>query len=552
MLMVLDGVTDPAQVRALVPSAAGSAVVVTTEYRLADLVKEGAKVIEVKALPTSEAMALLADMCGDDRVTAEPAAAESVVHLCGGLAEALRVAGSRLALDPTLTVADLAEELADEAGRLGALSLPGWAATGVADTVAATFAVSYGRLPMDAQQLYRGLGAVELDDYTGDLAAAVTGTDGPAAGRALETLANASLLERASRGRYRMHPLVRLHAARQAAVEDPDGRAAALRQVVASCLSFTAWADRAIMGDDRLRVGQFDALADGRPDPFAGSQRRQAALAALEAERANLLAVVRIAADASMHEPVWQLTLALTALYLNHRHHADWIETARLAVRAAGRQGRYDVVARLCSMVSRAYQDLGDLPAARAQIEAALEAVAHVDNPELVASVWELYGRYLEHVDRVEAEAAYRKALALNIEAGQQRGAALVRYFLGGCLDAMGRRDEAMALLTEAYDWLRDRDDRMAARCRFGLGLARLHHGDLAQASRDLRATAEYFAIQGLWHYEVPTRTALADLAGQLGDRDGERREVQRALDVEQAAGGLRVDRLRRRLDGLR
>jgi hypothetical protein len=92
----------------------------------------------------------------------------------------------------------------------------------------------------------------------------------------------------------------------------------------------------------------------------------------------------------------------------------------------------------------------------------------------------------------------------------------------------------------------------MAARCRYSLGLARLHDGDLAQASRDLRAAADYFAGQGLWHYEVPAREALADLAERLGDRDGERREVDRALEVEQAAGGLRVERLRGRLDRLR
>jgi tetratricopeptide (TPR) repeat protein len=552
MLMVLDGVSDSAQVQALVPSAAGSAVVVTTQYRIADLVRKGAKVIEVKALPAVEAVALLADMCGDDRVSTEPAAAEEIVRWCGGLAEALRVAGARLALDSSLTVTDLAEELTAEAGRLDALSLPGWAATGVAGTVAATFAVSYGRLPADAQQLYRGLGAIELDDCTAELAAAVTGAADSTAAAALETLADASLLERTTRGRYRMHPLVRLHAARQAAVEGPNGRAATLRRVVASCLAFTAWADRAIMGDDRLRVGQFDPLASGRPSPFPVSGPRPAALAALEAERANLLAVVRTAADAGLDEPVWQLALALTALYLNHRHHTDWIEATRLAVQAARLHGRHDVVARLCSLVSRAYQDLGDLPAARAQIEAALAALSHVDDPALVASVWELHGRYLEHVDRTEAEAAYRKALAFNIEAGQQRGAALVRYFLGVCLDTVGRPEEALALMTEAYDWLRDHDDRMAARCQFSLGVARQHAGDLAQASRDLRAAADYFAVQGLWHYEVPARESLADLAGQLGDRDSERREIGRAVEVEEATGGQGFDRLRRRLDRLR
>src|SRR5262249_12886848 len=161
-------------------------------------------------------------------------------------------------------------------------------------------------------------------------------------------------------------------------------------------------------------------------------------------------------------------------------------------------------------------------PAARSQIEAARDALTHVDDRELAASVWEMYGRYLEHVDRVGAEAAYRTALALNLDAEQWRGAALARYFLGVCLDALGRRDEAISLLTEAYDWLRDRDDRMAARCRYGLGLAWQHDGDLARASRELHAAAAYFAAEQLWHYEVPAREALADLAGQLGDHDGE------------------------------
>jgi tetratricopeptide (TPR) repeat protein len=543
MLVVLENVTDYAQVASFVPAAAGSAVVLTGEYELREVVRKGAaRVIKMSPLPEAEAVALLTDLCGDDRVGDEPEAARAVVRWCGALPEALRVAGARLATEPWLTAGKLADELADEATRLEALSLPGWAGTGVDDSVAAAFAVSYGRLPAEAQALYRALGAARLGDCTAELAAAITAIPGT---RALRVLADASLVTQYRQGRYRMHTLVRLHAAQVGAVDGP----AVLARLTEHYLVFTAWADKAIMGD-RLDVGGFDP--SGRPDPFGPERpdRRREALDALEAERENLLVVVRAAAEAGMDEAVWQLALALPALYLNHRHLADWIETGQLGAQAAQRQARHDVVARIRSMTSRPYQDRDDLPAALTEVEAALEAVRKVGGkPALVASVHEMHGRILQRRGRpAEAEAAYRTALALNVEAGEGRGEALVRYFLGDCLLAAGRREEGLALLAEAGAWLADRDVRMAARCRYSLGRARLEDGDLLPAGRDLRAAADTFAGLHLWHYEVPAREALADLAKQLDDREGERRELSRALAVEEGAGGRRSAALRERL----
>ena len=545
LLVVLDGVTEPGQVEALIPTGAGSAVLVTTEYELGELVQSGARMIPVKPLGDDEAISLLSTVCGAARINAEPNPATAVARLCGGLPVALQVAAARLVLDPTLTIAALADDLASEARRLDMLSVPGWAPTGVDSGVAAAFAVSYGHLPASAQRLYRDLGVMPVRDIARELVLAVA-DGGPAlAQAALDTLVAASLVQRSGPGRYQLHQLVRLHAARQAAIDSDHDGDQVIRGVVDFYVARAGWADRAVMGD-RLRVTGLYPAATGVVDPFLGPDRRLAGLSWLETEKANLLAVVRAAVDAELDEPACQLAEALHALYFNHRHHLDWIDATRLGVQAASRLGRADVRARLRSVVSRAFDDLGDFTSAGAEIDAAVGDVSEVDSPPLTASVWEFRGRHLEHRDRTQAIEAYKRSIDINIEAQQWRGAALGRYFLGRCLDEAGRGTQALAVLEQARTALRQLDDeRMADRCTFSIGLAHLRLNSYADAKRELTAAASAFSAQQLWHYEVPAREALADLAGRTGDPATAREQLTLALAIEETTGGAGVTRLR-------
>lgn len=121
VLLLADDAASAAQVRPLLPGTAGSAVVVTSSSRLADL--EGASVLSVAGLTGDEAVMLLSKIAGRARVAAEPAAASAIAAACAGLPLALRIAGARLAANPTGRLAGLADAVSDAGRLLGELSI---------------------------------------------------------------------------------------------------------------------------------------------------------------------------------------------------------------------------------------------------------------------------------------------------------------------------------------------------------------------------------------------------------------------------------------------
>jgi DNA-binding SARP family transcriptional activator len=121
VLVLADDVAFAAQVRPLLPGTPGSAVLVTSCSRLADL--EGARGIELGPLADHEAVALLERVADEDRLSGEPAAAAAIVEACAGHPLALRIAGARLAANPAMQVADLAASLAAPGGVLTQLAI---------------------------------------------------------------------------------------------------------------------------------------------------------------------------------------------------------------------------------------------------------------------------------------------------------------------------------------------------------------------------------------------------------------------------------------------
>ncbi len=176
------------------------------EHRLEGLIaSDAARPVPLDTLEADDGTALLAGVLGEERVLAEPVAARRLAELCGGLPLALRVTAARLAGRPQWTLAALADELADERGRLAFLD--------VDDTgVAAALRLTVQHLPPDAVHQFARLGhhpGGHVDPYA---AAALAGTDPVAAAAALERLAAAHLVSETAPGRWVLHDLVRLYA----------------------------------------------------------------------------------------------------------------------------------------------------------------------------------------------------------------------------------------------------------------------------------------------------------------------------------------------------
>lgn len=562
VLIVIEDVMDPAEVSTLVPKAPGSVVLATSSPVLAartdglgELLLDGARLLPLDPLDAECGTRLLARLCGMPRVAAEPAAAARLVALCGGLPMALRVVGARLATHPRLTLGELAGELEDEEGRLAALSGNG------ERQMSTVLTTAYRQLPERTAALYRRLGL--LPAHTFDLATAALAADAaPSAVRArLHELDAARLLGVEPDGRYRLHDLVRLHARERAAEEEaPDAERALVARVLTHRLRTTASADRALRAD-RLRIVDLAALLDDdEPDPFAerpGDEpgaRAGRALDWLVAERANTLAVLRAGVRHEFDEQVWRLAEVQCALYLHQRHVTEWAECAQAGAEAAARVGAKAAEARLRSLLSRPLMDLRHDDRAREALERAGELAGQTPHLVLRASVQEFTGRYWDRFDSAQAATAYQRALALNEQAGEPRGAAIARYFLGCAQHAGGDQQTALRTLGQAHDALLacpEPDVRMAARALLATGRVRDALGDPAGAQDAYRRARDIFRERRAAHYEAEALEALAELAGRTGDRAAVREYLGGALEIHEAGGSPRVAELRAQLEEL-
>lgn len=545
VLLVLDDVTSPAQVRALIPQGPGSAVLATSTAKLGELSLDGARPLPLEPLAPDAALLLLADRCGEERVAAAPDAARRVADLCSGLPVALHVAAARVVNDRRLTFAALAAELEDEQHRLSALSVGG------RSPVSTVFDASYRQLSSELAHGYRLLGRIPGHCFDAATAAAALGSDVAAAQLLLDVLEDMSLLEAMEDRRYRFHGLVRAHARERAAAEEPShAEATVVRRVLRHYLVLTALADRSVRAD-RTRVTDLGQLLADRADPFATPSGPEP-LDWLAAERANIMAVLRAAGAHDLYTPGWQLAECFTVLFLHHRRLGDWKESLELGARYAQAAVAPAAEARLRALLSRPLMDLGEHDRAERELTAALACAEVSGDVVLLASALEFSGRYWDRFDPARAIAAYRRSMELNARADEPRGAAIAAFFLGRAQDADGDSAHALTTLRQARAdllALPDPDHRMAARATAALGRALDHLGRTDEAVPTLREAARTLRERAAYAYEAEALLDLASIAERPGaDRSRLRDDLVRALAIHEKMGSLFVEDLRERL----
>jgi tetratricopeptide (TPR) repeat protein len=512
LLVVLDNAISAAQVRQLLPSAAGCMVVVTTRWRLAGLVGEGARIVALDPLDEPAAVELLSRTVGPVRTDAEPAAASALAALCAGLPIALSVAGARLAAHPRWSIGKVVTELSDEHRRLAGLSIPQDA------SVRAAFDLSYRSLSAPVARCYRAVGIHPGPRLGPAVIAAGLAVPREEATALLDALVEASLLGDISDDRYHMHDLVRLHA-RQYADGDPE-RDVLARRMAEWYLAGTHAADL-LLTPYRRRQPDNAAYLGGAAVCHAG---RDEALDWLERERVNLVATVRDGA-AAMPELAWRLADGMWALFHYRRHHADRMTVDRVAVQCARRLGNRGYEARMVKRWAFAHFDADQMDEAKRLFAASLELCRELDDRYGVAAAIGGLGtialaqrRYRVAIDHFAEELAICRSL------GERRRAGLALLNLGRVATATGHFRQAVEHLTaarEAFAELGDLDSYNAARTRIELGRA------LAGVGRHDGGTAE---LSG----------ALADMV-RLGSPRGQA-QAHHALGELALAGGATAD----------
>ena len=328
VLILLDNAKDAAQVRPLLPGSSSCSVLVTTRNRTSDLASM--RFVDLDVLEDTEALALFSRIVGEERAAAEPDATAEVLVACAGLPLAIRICAARLAKRRQWRVATLAGRLRDQHRRLDELKTGDLA-------VRASFQVSYDSLRpaaggVDPARVFRLLALWQGASISGAAAATLVGAPADDVAEALEVLVDVNLLESPAADVYRFHDLLKVYALERAQSEETaDAREEAVSRLLWWYLDTAQGAADAV-SPRRYQVPREGAVRNPAPSDFAGLDE---ALAWYDAERGNLVAATRQAADASLHEIAWRLPPTLFPAFNRRSNWADCVTANRVAVESA-------------------------------------------------------------------------------------------------------------------------------------------------------------------------------------------------------------------------
>lgn len=525
VLVLADDAGSAGQVAPLLPATPGCALLITSRSRLAG--PEEAVLCALDSLSRTDAVELLARIAGQQRVAAEPQAADRLVAACGLLPLAVRIAGAKLAANPSWPLERVAGLIDDERSRLDELSAGDLA-------VRASVAPSYEALNEPARRAFRRLSLLGPVDVPQWVVAALLGE--PDAAGTVRALVDRSLLSPVGRDatgetRYRLHNLLRDFAAERMAEEPTGARDAPLDRVLAGYLEL------AVLADQRLpRLGFFPPSPPPPPAPpaaaVAAAPLTTDAVAWFTAERLNLLAIIR-----------WACA------------HGRYLLAARLASchpTFQFLQHRVDDAEQMWRVIEQAAEQAGD-------IATSSEARFHL------AWVMADRGRF------ADAYAGLEKCVPILAARGVSGTLAVALYWRAFCADMLGhyeaQRDDAEQCLGLARR-LKEPGIEVVALRILGLGLTRLGSYDrgvalceqavvLARAQHEL--AWEYNALAALAHslflagrYELAERccregievsqrlglfvTGQAFLLGMLGDSYTGQRRYQEGIEALSSA----------------
>ncbi|WP_377274444.1 tetratricopeptide repeat protein [Peterkaempfera sp. SMS 1(5)a] len=338
----------------------------------------------------------------------------------------------------------------------------------------------------DPARAFRLLGLVESPDIGLDAAAALLGLAPGDAEEVLELLVDACLLDSPRPGRYRLHDLLRVHAAERAAEEETEEeRREAVRRLAHWCLVTLTAADEILLpGSGRPDVPPADPA-----HPALRFASDAEALRWCESELPTLLAATRAAAAHGLHQPAWQLPALCWRRYMSNGRYDEWRTVNELGMRSAlllgdlvaqthllnsegalaWRTRRFEDAERSLTAKLRIHRELGDVPGE-------LSALGNL------AVVAEHQGRYEESRDQA------RHALVLARRTGERATEGTALTSIGNCEHRLGNHEEALRNHYASLAVWRELEHRAGeAMALANIGSVQLHLRDYGSALLRLR-----------------------------------------------------------------
>ena len=533
VLVVLDNAGASQQLAPLVPASAGCGVVVTSRKRITGIELDGDSRVTLGPMAEEESITLLRKVIGAERAAAEPEAIRALADRCGHLPLALRIAAERVATHPHHSVSLLVEELATENERLDGLS------TDDSVAVKTVFSWSYKDLSADAARMFRLIGLHTGSHIRTGAAAALADQPMAQARRILDRLTAVHLLEGLGSDRYRMHDLLRVYAAEQAAAEELDAdRTLALRRVVDWYLHNVYAANHALAPqrhDPVLEKSEFGVdVADFGYD---------SALEWCEIEMSNIVLATRIAFEVGEHVACWKLPAgSFNYLHLRKRW-SLWVASHEVGVEGARSAKDPYGESWVLNNLAIAYREVRRVEEAKQTFEKAL--AIRMEIGDKVGQGWTLTGVGFVGFDQSQfGVAAQHFAHALEIfrEVGDRHGEGVALANLGDAHRALGEYDRAVPVLEEALALSLDLEDR------YGEGYTLVKLGNTYSELKRPAEALDFFERSLELNREVGDRWGEGDtlhkkglLLGDIGEHEQARECLCAAVAIFDELGDPRA-----------
>lgn len=493
VLVVLDNASSAEQVRPLLPGTRSCVVVVTSRNRLTGLVvREGADRMVLEALPPDDAVDLLREIVGAERVATDPEGALALARQCAYLPLALRIVADKATADPDVTLRRLADELASQQRRLD-----GFTVDDDLSEVRAVFSWSYQALPGADARLFRLLGAHPGPDIATAAAAALAQLSVADARRMLQNLADVHMLTQTGPDRFRLHDLLRAYAAERFEQEEPPVQArAASRRLLGWYFAAAYESYQVILPQGRLfshvEFGQDTAtipVFDGLPD----------ALKWCENEHANLMDAIAAAEALGFDDLVWKIAVSCMAFLERLSYWSDWIVSHERAVAATRRLGDKVAESFVTMLLGDAYWFRGRFDDALSTYRDAVAASRAAR--DRWTEGFALRGSALVHLGRSNFEQAVsfaERARTIFRTIGETRGEGMSLLTIGMGLRGTGQLDAALARYAEATEvFQRITNPWSGAMVRYQVGLVLAQRGGHTQALVEFAAARTVFTELG-------------------------------------------------------
>jgi tetratricopeptide (TPR) repeat protein len=546
ILVVLDNAATAEQIRPLLPGTAGCLALVTSRNRLSGLVaRDGAQRLTLDVLPPAEAVALLAQIIGSERVEAEPGAADTLARLCGWLPLALRITADRAAAHRHLKLTELVDELTLERDRLDALSTDE-----AATQMRAIFSWSYRALPAEPARAFRLLSLHVGQNLSAPAAAALMGVNIPETRQLLATLTDGHLLEEIGRDRYQFHDLVRVYAAECAQISEPESqRTAAIRRLLTWYLH-TADAFSRAFDPDAPHVHLDPPEQPCTPLVFATYRQ---ALDWAQAESANLIPIARQATAVGDDATAWKLPVALLGIFALYRRTADLLPALHFALAATQRLGDRYAEAWILNCLGEVYEQADS---SERTVEFCRRALAIWDesgDPWGQWAAWHNQGMSLLGLERFdEAMNCFQQALIAARRTSNPRSEGLSLTTLGIVYEHFESYDVAIDLHWKALDVLRGTPNKFVqAWVLENLADAHCDQGRIRDAIDLYQQGLAIFREMGArwWEAKVLAKQGQAQRVG--GHPDEARQSWHQALSIFEDFGDAHADQIRAQLEDL-